>query len=612
MAARIPLIVGFGGVNPTGRLSFQHGYRRTVIDALDETRRLKTYRSLATLMGISGDPASEALQRAVLEGTLIRQMDTEAQRTMRWQYPVSPTSGGTTFQLAKRHLPDPLPSGWAVTDDSADPVQITFDQGRELYAVAERQLKVSAAGQLPRGFDPGNHYASRSHPRGLQLAVFGASDALRSSGLALEYLKEKVAPDDFAVFSASAMGQLDAEGYASLYRNPLTGKRPTSKNAALGIADMPGDFINAYVLGTAGHTSAVVGACATFLYNLKRGADAIANGEARVAMVGSAEASIIPEVIEGYRTMGALTEDEALALLDNAAEPDLRRACRPFAENCGFTVAESGAYALLMDAELALEVGARNLGAVAGVFINADGFKKSIPGPGIGNYLTVGKALGLARSILGEQALKVGTHMQAHGTGTPQNRTTESAIFSELAGHFGLTDWRVAANKAFTGHSLGPAGGDQLAAALGTFADAWLPGIPTITELADDVSKANLRFSLQAEELAPEQRQAAFINSKGFGGNNATGLILSPATTENLLEQRFGKETLHRWHDARERAEADAASYDERMLEKTQDAIYHFGEGVLNAEDLELSATGARLPGYALPATFEIDTPFED
>ena len=37
--------------------------------------------------------------------------------------------------------------------------------------------KVSSAGQLPTGFDPGALYQSRSHPRGLQLTVYGASDA---------------------------------------------------------------------------------------------------------------------------------------------------------------------------------------------------------------------------------------------------------------------------------------------------------------------------------------------------------------------------------------------------------------------------------------------------
>ncbi len=80
---------------------------------------------------------------------------------------------------------------------------------------------------------------------------------------------------------------------------------------------------------------------------------------------------------------------------------DFRRASRPFGENCGFTLAESSQYVVLMDDELALRLGADIHGAVTDVFINADGFKKSISAPGPGNYLTVAKAVASAVQIVG-------------------------------------------------------------------------------------------------------------------------------------------------------------------------------------------------------------------
>ena len=52
-----------------------------------------------------------------------------------------------------------------------------------------------------------------------------------------------------------------------------------------------------------------------------------------------------------------------------------------------------------------MESGARVLGSVADVAVNADGYKKSIPGPGIGNYVTVAKTMATARAILGEEGL---------------------------------------------------------------------------------------------------------------------------------------------------------------------------------------------------------------
>ena len=98
-------------------------------------------------------------------------------------------------------------------------------------------------------------------------------------------------------------------------------------------------------------------------------------------------------------------------------------------------------------------------GSAADVFVNADGFKKSISGPGVGNYITMAKALASVRATCGIDKLRVGGFVQAHGTGTPQNRTTESEILSRVAEQFGITEWPVAAPKSYirlvTNNSLG-------------------------------------------------------------------------------------------------------------------------------------------------------------
>ena len=612
MPAHLPVIVGFGGVNPAGRLSFHHGYRRMVVEALGETASSRMFTSLAALMGRPGQADDPEARKAMLAGTLIRGLNEDHENQMRWHTAVPHDDGhdGLTFRLSARHLPEVLPENWHVSDGPDRTVNVTVTGDPRLFTQTSQPLKVNSAGQLPDGFAPGALYGSRSHPRGLQITVFAASDALRSSGLGLDLLKAKVKPDQFAVYSGSAMGQLDNEGYGGMYQNSLVGKRPTSKNVPLGLSEMPGDFINAYVLGSVGDAAGIIGACATFLYNLKRGAEAIASGDKRVVLVGNAEAPIVPEVIEGYRIMGALTEDEAIMALDGSDAPDLRRSCRPFSANAGFTVAESGVYTLLMDDELAMELGAQILGSVGGVFVNADGFKKSIPGPGVGNYITVGKAMGLARSILGEDGLRNGTHMQAHGTGTPQNRVTESDILSRLAGTFGVDRWPVAAIKSYVGHSMAPAGGDQLAAVLGTWHDGWLPGIRSIDHVADDVATDNLALAMDHTELDESQRQAAFINSKGFGGNNATGLVMSPAWTHKMLTQRWGTNAMS-GHASRAGAVAAAAhDYDDTMCTETVESIYQFGEGVLTGDDIEITDQEIRLPGFGLPIDLDIPNPF--
>ena len=611
---RLPVIVGFGGVNSAGRVSCNHAYKRLVIDALPEAERRRTYRSLAALMQLGEDATSAEARRHMEAHTLIRRIelfDPDAVRCNR-EVSLKAAAGPLEFLVGARQMPRRLPEGWRVEPAGERDFKVVVEDKFKALLADGRVSRVSSAAQLPTGFDPGAVYPSRSHPRGLQLTVFGASDALRSSGLSLEALKRKVPPDQFAVYSGSAICQLDADGYGGMMQNPLLGKRPTSKNGALGLPEMPGDFINAYVLGLAGGTAGIIGACASFLYNVKQGMDDIRSGAKRVVMVGNAEAPVIPDVIEAYRTMGALAEDESLMALDGSDRPDHRRACRPFSSNCGFTVGESAVYALLMDDALALEVGAEVLGAVADVFVNADGYKKSIPGPGIGNYLTMGKAMGMARSVLGEEGLRRRTYVQSHGTGTPQNRVTESCILNELAKTYGIERWLVSAVKAYVGHSMAPAGGDQLASVLGVWRHGWVPGITTIDHIADDVHDSHLHLPMQHVQVDPEAMPGAIINSKGFGGNNSSGLFLSPQHTRAMLAKRWGKAALAAYGKRNEAVHRSRQEYDEAMLRTTMAPIYKFGEGVLAGEDLSISKAAIHLPGFGLPVRLDLPNPYQD
>ncbi|MCL5426963.1 MAG: beta-ketoacyl synthase, partial [Gammaproteobacteria bacterium] len=395
-----------------------------------------------------------------------------------------------------------------------------------------------------------------------------------------------------------------------LLKSLVSGQRATSKQMPLGYGQMPADFLNAYVLGSVGGTGAALGACASFLYNLRLGIDDIRSGRRRVVMVGTADAPITPEIIEGFRAMGALADDAGLKALDALellTDSDYQRACRPFARNCGFTMAEASQFVLLMDDALALEVGADILGAVPEVFVNADGYKRSISAPGIGNYITLGKAAAFVRDMLGEKALKERTFLHAHGTSTPKNRITESHVFDEIARANGITDWPVVAIKAFIGHSQGSAAGDQLASALGSFAHDLLPGIPTLDAVADDVYADRLRFSQTAQSF---QADAAFINAKGFGGNNATGVVLSPAVTERLLTQRHGAAAISAWKERREAVREAAAAFIQQADRGHYAPRYQFGEAVLEGPELDIHADRIHIPGYNHAVSLTSDNPF--
>lgn len=610
---RIPVITGFGGYNAAGRSSFHHGYKRTIFQSLPEIEQRKNCLATAVLMGLlfwknndyhwadggQYDPVHDfaRLRLLVEQGTLVRRIETGLFDVERVPVGRKVTLGGacspSIITMASRDVPEPLPAGWQVLSQEGRVVTLEVTAEVQAFAADTAPLAVQAAGQLPSGFNPGDHYRSLHHPRGLQLAVLGASDALNSLGISWQTVVSRVRPDEIGVYSASVMSQLDATGLGGMMQARGQGARVTSKQLAMGLNSMPADFVNAYVLGSIGATAGIAGACATFLYNLNAAVDDIKSGRRRVVMVGSAEAPIIPEVIEGYSAMSALATDAEIARLPGGTLADgaidYRRASRPFGENCGFTIAESGQYVLLMDDELAMELGADIYGAVPGVFVHADGYKKSISAPGPGNYMTMARAVGLATALVGAQTVRESSFVQAHGSSTPQNRVTESQIFDRIASEFGIESWPVAAVKSYLGHSLGPASGDQMANTLGVFAHGILPGIKTVDSFAEDIHASRLQLSNSDQELGAEHSKVAFLNSKGFGGNNATATVIAPSIAESWLQKRYGDSAWRSYLDKREATRMSAEQYDSAALRGDLNAAYHFGEKLLTDDDLQWS-----------------------
>ena len=146
-----------------------------------------------------------------------------------------------------------------------------------------------------------------------------------------------------------------------------------------------------------------------------------------------------------------------------------------------------------MEDSLALDLGAQIYGTVSSVSSHSDGFKSSISGPGIGNYITVAKCVSEGEKILGSKKIKNNSFVHAHGTGTPANRTTESHILNEVAETFGIKSWAVTGIKSYLGHSMAPASGDQLVTALGTWNKGVIPGIHSTDAIAEDVFDDNLK-----------------------------------------------------------------------------------------------------------------------
>ena len=589
-----------------------HGHKRMVHEALSDAQMAPTWQDLATLMGIDIDHAGAISE--IKAGTLVRKIEADVHFN-----PDAVESGKkatfnlatpTTFSVKKIQLPETIPSQWQITELDSKTVNVTITDTLDAIIPDYYKAKVSSAGQLPSGFNPASFYNSAHHPRGLQMAVYGASDAIASIGLPWQDILAKVSPDAVSVYAGSAISQVDQFGIKGLYQAGYNGKRTTSKMMPLALPEMAADFINSYMINSVGNTGSNAGACATFLYNLRQGIIDIQAGQCRVAIVGNAEAPVIPEIMEGFRVMGALAEDDQLCQLDNSDTADNRRACRPFSSNAGFTMAESAQFLVLMDDELAMELGATVFGSIADVFVNADANKKSISGPGVGNYITVAKSAALAKGIFDGEVDK--TFVMAHGTGTPQNRVTESHILNEVAKTFAIEKWAVSAVKSYVGHSLGPAAADQITAALGVWSTGFIPGIKTIDHIAEDVHTSHLNILMDHENVGENgaHMHGTIINSKGFGGNNASALILSPLKTKELMTKRHGQKTMAAYLAANESVLAAQAAYDERTRVDGVTAIYSFGESVMSEKDIELTQSSVGLSQFKNKIQLSSENPF--
>ena len=547
---RLPVICGYGGINSAGRSAFDLAYKRLVFNLLSQEEKNEVILDLSNMTdGLTNE-------ENILANTLVRQIDKD------------------------KYDPDGLMTG---------------------------KMNVNAAGQFPAGFDPGSFYKSRQHPVGLETTLFGVSDTLGFAGINWdEDIKPTVDPSRVGVFAGPAIGQLDSFGLGGLMQSRLKGKRASSKHLSMSLLEMSADFINAYILGSVGVTGANAGACATFLYNLDLLINGIKEDRLDIGIAGSAEAPINPEVTDGFVATTGIADDKKILAMQERngddSEIDYSRACRPFGDNAGLILGEAAQFVLVASLEKAFELGLEIYALAPGIKINADGIKKSISSPGIGNYITMASAVNETKQFSDDLNK---SFVIAHGTGTFQNRSTESHVLSSVASGMELNEWKITGLKGALGHTMGPAAGDELMTAIGFWKHGFIPGINTTKKLAEDVYKDNLNFILEDAEKDKESIDAIYLNAKGFGGNNASAGIISPKIAIDLAKEEFSKNEHLKYQQNKEKVLESSLNYEESCKRGDYRVIYRFNEEVLEGlEDIEISEEGIKLKGFKTPINF--------
>lgn len=189
--------------------------------------------------------------------------------------------------------------------------------------------------------------------------------------------------------------------------------------------------------------------------------------------------------------------------------------CRPFdAARDGLLLGEGAGLLALETLEHARQRHADILGEIIGYGAVTDTHHLTQPHPD-GDAACAAMTEACARAGLNPKDV---SYVNAHGTGTPQNDSTEAAAINRWAGA-AAPALPVSSTKASIGHLLGAAGAIEAVVALMTLREQWLP-----PELPLTTPDPACRFRL-VREPTDAKVEVALSNSFGFGGANAT-LIL--------------------------------------------------------------------------------------
>ena len=244
----------------------------------------------------------------------------------------------------------------------------------------------------------------------------------------------------------------------------------------------------------------VVTACATSTHAIGEAYRAIKHGYADAIITGGTEAAIVPLSIAGFANAKALSKSE-----------DPKRASLPFNKNRGgFVMAEGAAMLVLEEYEHAVARGAEIIAEVCGYGNTCDAHHVTAPRP---DGKTQAAAIRQALDEAGYNSEDV-LYINAHGTGTALNDTSETAAFKLALGNNAYRA-HVSSIKGSVGHMLGAAGAVEAVASVLALKNGVVP--PTV-----GLDEVDPECDLDYTPIKPVKADLtmAISDSLGFGGHN--------------------------------------------------------------------------------------------
>lgn len=362
---------------------------------------------------------------------------------------------------------------------------------RPMQSVPPGELRFSNAAEIPE-FDSSRYFdlkeAGFLDPFA-QYGVVAGREAVADSGLEWK----QGLGENAAIVTGSALGgkSTEDEGYRQYYAlkstrfNPLTIPRAMANAVASRLSQELGITGPAYTMATA---------CSSSNHAIGHAFWMVRNGAADVAIAGGSEAVFSVGILHAWEAMRVVATDT----------------CRPFSkERKGLILGDGGAMLVLEPLEAAKARGARIYAEIVGFGMSADAHHITQP-------LSEGGARAMRAALRdGELAPEQVQYINAHGTGTPANDSTETtAIRSVFGAH--ADKLAVTSTKSMHGHTLGAAGAIEAAATILAMVNGFVP--PTANYCTPDPA---CDLDVVPNNGRPAQIECAISNSFAFGGLNA-------------------------------------------------------------------------------------------
>ncbi|MEO1144231.1 MAG: beta-ketoacyl-ACP synthase II [Cyanobacteria bacterium J06638_22] len=356
------------------------------------------------------------------------------------------------------------------------------------------------AGEV-RGFDPKDYMErkdAKRMDRFAQFAVAASKQALADAEFEINDLNA----EQVGIVIGTGIGGLKVmEDQQEVYLNRGP-SRCSPFMVPMMIANMAAG-LTAIQIGAKGPNNCTVTACAAGSNAIGDAFRLVQRGYAQAMICGGTEAAVTPLSFAGFAS--------ARALSTRNDDPD--HACRPFdRDRDGFVMGEGSGILLLEELEHALSRGAKIYGEIVGYGMTCDAYHITSPVPG-GEGAS--RAIQLAMKDAGVKPADV-SYVNAHGTSTPANDSTETAAIKTALGDQAY-NVAISSTKSMTGHLLGGSGGIEAVAAMMAIAHDRVP--PTINLENPDPACDLDYIPNQSRERTVD---VALSNSFGFGGHNVT------------------------------------------------------------------------------------------